>query len=703
MKEKRSAKAKKSTRSFARFLCDVTDRVYSALARSALGRFFSAYSVSDAALQNTMAARAWHARRRKQGKTSLRKGVARAMDRSRARAGLRKVLELACTCSLRTVGALLLTSGLYYAIVHWLILAVWQGGTLDPIGIFFAFGALVLGAMLLCSNASIGYAVTSSAIGGWFLRVILGLSEDILSDMPREGRQTFVLTVPFGMLLGALTALVGPARLCVALLVALLSLMIFSVPEAGVLLLILFAPFGGFLPYTTLWLALASVLVLAGYFFKLMRGTRAFRMEIQDLAVLGMILFMLLLALTARRGAYMGVVGAVALMAVYFPVVNMISTPRWLARCRWALISGATGAATLAILQFVIAAVGASQGAARVDIMALGEVVRAGFADAATFAYFMVLAFPFALYGFLRARTRHRIFAGLACVAMVTATALTFVQSAWLAIVVELVVMCFVYGKRFVPYMLATIAVTPGVVALLPAAWRAQASHVLLARSDLSFARMHTAGELMSRVYFEKGEGFFGIGRGLLRLLFGLGEGGMETICVLYTATPAREIVSSFNFWMQGLADGGVLGVILPALFFFLFLQNCLSIIRHTHDMDDHVLALVGVVMLWGVLTLSLFRYTWYDPAALLLFFLVTALITADARYHRSRDIPVEEALNNESYVEVDYEIVEPAPIRAEKGTEPRVRKEKKAKKAKKAPKEKKASKRSSAKQGGSQ
>ena len=687
MKEKKATKQKKS---FARALVGVTERAYTAIARSRIGRFFSAYSESEAALHDTVVARAWRKRRVNHGKTSLRKGVARAMDRSKARVVARKVLDFVSTCSLRTVGSFLLTTGLYYAIVHWLVLAVWQGGAVDPIGLFFALCALVLGAILLCANTSIGHAIASSVLGGWFLRSILGFSEDSLADIPREGRQTFVLTVPFGMLMGALTAFVGPALLFVSLLILLFALLIFSVPEAGVVLLILYVPFGGFVAHNTLWLALASLLVLAGYTFKLMRGTRAFRLEIQDLSVMALLLFALIMAFSAKRGKYEGAIAAASLMAIYFPAVNMLSTPGWLSRCRWALITSSTGAAMISILQFAIALTKALQGAVSFEVQTLGEVVRAGFADASVFAYFMVLAFPFALYGFLRTKTRHRVLAGLACVSIVVATALTFVQSAWLAIVVELIVTCLVYGKRFVPYMLGVLALIPGGVALMPTSWRAAVSRVLLERSDLSFSRARSVGEFATRVYFEKGEGFFSRGQGLLRLLFGLGEGGMETVCVLYTTLPPREMIQNFNFWMQGLADGGVLGVILPAIFFFLFLQNCLSIMRHARNMDDHVLALVGVLMLSGVLVLSAFRYAWYDSAALLAFFLVTSLITADSRYHRACDIYEEEVINTEDFVEVDFQIVDPTPV------EPNgMKKERKVKKSK----EKKLS----AKQGGSQ
>ena len=61
--------------------------------------------------------------------------------------------------------------------------------------------------------------------------------------------------------------------------------------------------------------------------------------------------------------------------------------------------------------------------------------------------------------------------------------------------------------------------------------------------------------------------------------------------------------------------------------------------------------------MVVGVLILSLFRYAWYDPAALLSFFLVTAMITAAARHERAAAMTVEhdEEKHEDRAFEVEY------------------------------------------------
>ncbi len=660
-------KGKKLARGFTHAVQKTTDRAYSAVADGAIGRVFSAYPETNRALSETALARRWRARRARSRGTTLRRGIAQAMDHSSVRATFRRALDGACRYSLRSVGLFFLTMGAYYGIVGWLVSGVWQGGTPNAAALFAALSMLIVGVMLSCSATSVGYALARGVLTGWFLRGVLGLSEDALADIPREGRQSFVLPVPLGMFAGALSALIGPAMLGVTVLLAFLALLIFSLPEAGMMLLILYAPFGGFVPYNTLWLTLAAMLVGAGYICRLMRGTRTFRLEIQDLAVLALLVSTLLLAVSAGGDAKTGVLTAVLLISVYFPAVNMLSTPRWLSRCRWMLIGSATGASLVAIVQFILALAESFQSVTAVSVWTLSTAVRAGFADHTTFAYFTVLAFPFALYGFVRERTRHRILAGLACVAIATAGALTLVQSAWIALVAELVVLCLLHARRIVPYMLSLFVITPGVIALLPAAWRAHLSYVMLEHSDLAFSRMQTTGEFLSRVYFERGDGFFGLGRGILRLLFGLGRGGVEAVCVLYSSLPAEELVGSFNFWSVCLAEGGILGVVLPAVLLLLFLQNCFSVIRRARDIDDHVLAVVGVILLSGVLVLSLFRYAWYDPAALLLFFLLVALITADSRYHRMREIPMEEDSQTDIYATVDYRLTAAPKERKEK------------------------------------
>ncbi len=636
-----------------RFFASTTDRVYRAIRKGPVGRFFSAYSVSNG-LYNGMLLRP--VRRRKQG-SPLRRGLAKAMDRSLLRGLAHSILNRICRCSLRTVGLFLFTTGAYSAVINWLIASVWQDSAPDALGLFVGLALILVGFLLFFSGTSVGYAVGRSATLGVVLREVLGLSEDVFADMPQQGKQGYVLTVPLGMAVGTLSALIGPLYLLVAVLLLLLALVVFTTPEAGVLLLIFVVPFIGLLPYSELLLAVGVLLSLCGYACKLLRGTRAFHMEIQDAVVLALLVSVLLGGFSASDGAFSRSVTAAVLIALYFSAVNTLTTPQWLQRCRRTLLGSATVAAMYAIVQFVVALAEAIQSPREVNMAEIGRAVRAGFLDHSTFAYFMVLVFPFAMYAFARMRAHHRLPAGLACVSIVVATALTWVQSAWIAMAVELIVMCLVCAKRFVPYMLMLLSLLPVVVVLLPATLRERIARVLFEGSDLASSRTGVAGEFAAQVFFERGSGFFGRGAGLLRLLFGLGDGGIEAVCVLYTELDSAALVVSFNFWLYRLMEGGVLGVILPALLFFLLLQNCFSILHRMSNTKEYVLPVAGVVTVCGVLVSSIFRYAWYDPAALLAFFAVTSLITADARYHRSQEMPVNEMDSSTSFAEFEYQI----------------------------------------------
>ena len=84
--------------------------------------------------------------------------------------------------------------------------------------------------------------------------------------------------------------------------------------------------------------------------------------------------------------------------------------------------------------------------------------------------------------------------------------------------------------------------------------------------------------------------------------------------------------------------------------------QNCFSLLRAATEKGGQLSAISGVTLVAGVVALSLFRYAWYDPAALLCFFIATALIAADARYHRARvAVPSDKMTEDENAVEMEY------------------------------------------------
>jgi hypothetical protein len=112
---------------------------------------------------------------------------------------------------------------------------------------------------------------------------------------------------------------------------------------------------------------------------------------------------------------------------------------------------------------------------------------------------------------------------------------------------------------------------------------------------------------------------------------------------------------ASLSFWWVRLFEGGVLGVLLPALFLFFLLQNCFSILPHGAKTQSAVAPASGISMIAGVLLLSFFDDAWRDPAALLLFVLLCAIITADARHRRSLYVQPESTVQTPAFAEREY------------------------------------------------
>ncbi|MBE6702605.1 MAG: hypothetical protein E7585_04235 [Ruminococcaceae bacterium] len=636
-----------------RFFVYITNWVYGAIEVGFIGRLFTSYCATDRLFRHSGTGRLATAARAGRGRVrrTLRRHIALAMNHSLINRACSGLLLRFCRYSLRTFGAFFVTAGAYSAVMYWLFSVVWQSHGVEIFHLFSGTGMLVIGVLMLFSDVSLGYALSN----GFFFRRILvplfGVPEEAVSRIAREGRQGYMIAVPLGMAVGAVSALTSPFYLLAALIAFLLFYLVLSIPESGVVILLLFLPFAGFLPNSERWLFLVAALPLISYFGKLLRGKRAFHMEAQDLPVLLMVIYFLLSGVSvAGASAWKKALLSALCVGFYFLVVNVIATPNWLRRCRTALVISAMMAALTGIAQFLLAALKAGA----FSLSAYSASVSAGFADQTTFAYYLVVAFPFALVAFITSRHADRVFTGLALLAIVTASVLTWVHSAMIAIIVMLLAFLLLYQRYSFPFVLIGSGLFLSVIGTLPPHAKERFFGTLRSGSGITVSRTVSAGNLAGKFFFEKGSGLFSRGAGISRLFFGVGSGGIEEFCLLYTSLPSREVARSLNFWLYSLMEGGVLGILLPAAFFFLFYQNCFSLMRKSTDQAVRLVSVTGVVMLTGVLLISIFRYAWYDPAALLVFFVASALIVALARYERSREVVVEQAEDG-SEAEIEY------------------------------------------------
>jgi hypothetical protein len=149
----------------------------------------------------------------------------------------------------------------------------------------------------------------------------------------------------------------------------------------------------------------------------------------------------------------------------------------------------------------------------------LGGYVCAGFADHTTFAYFLVLAFPFALSAFASSKKQYRLPTGFAMITVIAALVLTWMQSAWIAILLMLIAFLLLHNKNALPFVLIGSALTLIVITILPDRARKAFFSMLRTDSGVAIARNSGAGRLAADVFFEKGSGIFSRGAGFSRLL----------------------------------------------------------------------------------------------------------------------------------------------------------------------------------------
>ena len=272
------------------------------------------------------------------------------------------------------------------------------------------------------------------------------------------------------MLTAALGLLTSPLSLLAIVLTLLTVLTVLTVPESGFLLTLLVLPFSRLLVGSHFLTVFFVVLTLVGYVGKILRGNRVFRLDWQDFPLM-LIAALLLVGIFTVTGDYpwREVLFKVLFVVFYLVAVNILSTPHWLVRCRTALVLSATAAASYGVARLFYTVI-VTEGLSLSHMMLYGSVMRVGFADSRTLALYLVIAFAFLLPTAVQMRGWRRLLALFATLLVGTATLLTGMTGAWLAILAVLVVFLLVFEHRSLfPVILGGGALT-GTLLLLPSA-----------------------------------------------------------------------------------------------------------------------------------------------------------------------------------------------------------------------------------------
>ncbi len=309
-------------------LTRMTGRLYRRIARSGVGRVMTGYRRLDSQGDRSRVGRPV---------SRGRIPVADAVNRSRVMAVLSAIPRVLYDLPLNFYGIFGLLYGIFASALYFIVPLFFP--TVAPKGSYLAVASamLVVSLAFLPFRVSLRRAVSVSVCG----RILLNYFLCVPAESPPPTHRKMPVYLPFvavsAAFVVAVCALLVHPFLCLWLIAALILLgLIFSYPEAGVLLSTAFLPFLCLDARAILPLSALILLTWCSYGLKLLRLHRTFRRDIADVAVLlllGLILISGVGGVLAGTGDVLSALTLFALVSEYILIVRLMTTRTQITRC----------------------------------------------------------------------------------------------------------------------------------------------------------------------------------------------------------------------------------------------------------------------------------------------------------------------------------------------------------------------------------
>ena len=423
----------------------------------------------------------------------------------------------------------------------------------------------------------------------------------------------YPLVVPLGLLL---VTLIG---------------MVITVPETGVVLSCTCMAFLWTDTQWSLWLLLAVIAVTwIGYVVQLLQAHRTLRFDVLDHMVLlfgVVILFGGAVGYRAGGDSMQRAAVLFALLSLYFPIVNLMVTRTHIKRCWVGVCITACFVAISMSARYIQA-----EELRWLELVwpRLGTVVADGFANTVHWladgdpewqSMFLVLCMPLLCAFFFRCRRLlWRVVIGLLFSATVVLIVASGSRGAFVAMVISLLLMCFMSHHRALAFGILALPVAGGVwlwSPLLPSAWRG------IGRRLADW--LSSWGGLYLDRYWD------GI-RQIIRTHpagIGLRDGAFEALYPFFASSSDRPYSGSGSLYLDILITLGIPGLLIFGMTIFFFVQKSVTTLSRSGGSLDRLLILGGLTGVIGVLLFGAARSMGDGIMVYVGFWMVVALINA--------------------------------------------------------------------------
>ncbi len=537
---------------------------------------------------------------------------------------------------------------------------------------FYGFFFMYFGLCVLLMNIikRFAFAGDSSSYFGWILGALLALSAfpmllsgknfassagesfvfsaiifDFLGFLPASlkkyenqcyGSKRYFGAAIAGALLGCLSYFVSPVLIILGIIALIGAAMVYKSPEVGVLFTVFSAPFLTFLGSPSIILAALIIYTFICMLIKVFLGRLILNFELSDIFVALFMLVMLMGGLASVGGAASLRAAAIytCFMFVYFMIVSLITTRKWLDRLVFAFVFSGTLTALYGLYQKI-------SGNMEVGTMDkemfgdLGGRITSTFENSNMLGVFLIMVFPFALsYVFRKGRLYVRFSAAVACAVMGVCLIYTWSRGAWLGLVISLGVFVLLYSPYIIPILVPTGLL--GVTLF----WDKLGGSGLFDDLLNRFSSILTMSD-SSSVYR------LGIWRGAMKVaqehwLTGIGVGteAFRTVYIRFAESGIETAVHSHNLFLQIIIETGIVGLVIFAAALLLCMKSGLELIRRSGSdtAAEKAICVAGVSGLLAALLQGMTDFIWFNYRIFFFFWVVTAFIVAAARIGRKKN-----------------------------------------------------------------
>ena len=565
-------------------------KLYETIGKSLVGRAMTAYTQEGAYLMHRKVT-AGSGGGNAQG---IRRRMSGILENSGTTRTLVRLANLFADCPLNIYGVFFLMYGLISTLMY--VVQQLVGNRLDTeIGTTLTAGIIAVSAVpLLFSSDPLRVHVRSSRIG----RFIMG--EDHAAPAEQgSGRFNTVfgiyMALLFGVSMGLLSGFFNPVLVPVGAMIIMLLFVLFLYPETGVVLAAAAAPILWIWDSHALVLQILLLLTWLSYLHKLLEGRRTVHLGLAGVIVLLFGCNYLLCGIGSDPvgGSVHDAVSGAIMISGYFLATNLMTTGRWADRCVKLFCTSVTVVGVLALLVRLwgqVAVAWCTQMGAETFLAILTPLCRTLGADGGLYL-FVLPVLPLLLLYLTCARSIHTgAMYALLLLFLCAVIADGGMGWLWISLLIGMVLYLLCRSHHTLTVLLLLLLPLVCIALLLQLPAFAQFPPVALIRSELeSLHKVAENSAAMAPFFRMLSDHPFGVG---------VGDGLVDVALAAYGGTHVPN-----SFWLRLWAQTGIQGLLLFALFSFLFLQRVLEYRKIAFDRNRRDKA---VAICFGILLLLL-------------------------------------------------------------------------------------------------